>query len=81
MFDPTCFIADGKWGYIMVHTGADYNHTPARVRFNPLRWQVGLGSHRPCRIILNKGGSLHRRLSNLTWRLWRKRLHARKRRP
>ena len=73
MFDPTCFVANGRWGYICCHTGADYNRTPARIKYNPLRWTVGVGRGRPCRFVFNRNGALHRKLSNLTWRLWRKR--------
>ena len=78
MFDPTCFIANGRWGYICAHTGTDYNETPAFIRYNPLRWQVGIGRGRPCPIVLNKGGALYRRFSDLRWRLWGKRRFERK---
>ncbi len=73
MFDPTAFVADTRFGYICCHTGADYNRTPRHILWNPLRWQVGIGRSRPCWIVLNRDGALHRKLSNLTWRLWRKR--------
>lgn len=78
MFDPTSFLANGRWGYICVHTGADYNWPPRRILFNPLRWQIGIGRTRPCRIVINKDGRWHRHLSNLTWRLWRRRLWERR---
>ena len=79
MFQPMCFIADGRWGYIMVHTGADYTHTPAHIAYNPLRWQIGLGKGRPCPIVLNKGGKLYTRFASLRWRLWGKRRFERRR--
>lgn len=81
MFDPTCIIANGKWGYIKVHTGCDYNRTPPLIRYNPLRWQIGIGRGRPCPIVLNNGGELYRRFSNLCWRLWGKRRFERRRKP
>lgn len=80
MFDPTAFIANGRFGYICCHTGADYTRRPpARVLWNPLRWEVGIGLSRPCRFRMNRNGALHRNLSDLTWKLWRKRQWEKKR--
>lgn len=80
MFDPTEFIANGRFGYICCHTGNDYHRgAPILVRWNPLRWQIGIGRDRPCWLVLNRNGRLHRRWSDLTWRLWRKRRWERQR--
>lgn len=74
MFDPTCMIADTRWGYITCHMKADYHgKIPRRELWNPLRWQIGIGRRRPCWIVLNRKGKLYTRFSNLRWRLWRKR--------
>jgi hypothetical protein len=73
MFDPTSYLASGRWGYICVHTGADYNFPPKHILYNPLRWQIGIGRTRPCKIVINKGGMLQRKWSNFARRLWPRR--------
>lgn len=82
MFDPSRFILDTRWGYVMRHEGADYyGPAPWRVRLNPLRLQIGIGRRRPCWLVINRGAWLHRAWSDFTWRLWRKRrFEARQRR-
>lgn len=79
MFDPTSFLLNARWGYVCVHTGADYNRPPRHILYNPLRWEVGIGRNRPCWIVINEDGRWQRGLSNLTWRLWRKRLWEQRR--
>ena len=72
MFDPTCIILNGRWGYVMRHEGSDYyrrSHVPLRVLMNPLRLQVGIGRSRPCAIVINKNAWMHRRMSDLLFRL------------
>lgn len=72
MFDPTCFILDSRFGYVVRHEGADYyrrSYVPWRVRFNPLRLTIGIGRGRPCRIVINKNAWMHRKASNFLWRL------------
>lgn len=75
MFDPTCFVLDSRWGYIVRHEGSDYyrrSDVPLRVRFNPLRLTIGLGRGRPCPIVLNKNAWMHRWVSDFLFKLKRK---------
>lgn len=67
MFDPTAMLLDTKYGYICVHTGADYRNVPRRILWNPLRWQIGIGKGRPCRWVINNNGAANRKLSNLIY--------------
>lgn len=68
MFCPSVMIVNARWGYITCHTGADYRVTPARILWNPLRWEVGIGPRRPCAIRINKGGRLFLRWANFRYR-------------
>jgi hypothetical protein len=75
MFDPTCFIVDSRFGFIVRHEGADYmrrSHVPLGKRLNPLRLEIGIGRGRPCAIVLNKGAWMQRKFSDFIWRLRRK---------
>jgi hypothetical protein len=72
MFDPTCFVVDSRYGYIVRHEGCDYyrrSDVPLKVRLNPLRLTIGIGKGRPCRIVINKNAWMHRAVSNFLWRL------------
>jgi hypothetical protein len=72
MFDPTHFILDTRFGYIVRHEGCDYyrrSYVPLRVRLNPLRITVGIGRGRPCGIVINKNAWMHRKVSNALRRL------------
>jgi len=74
MFDPTYFILNTRFGYIMRHEGCDYmrrSDVPARVWLNPLRLQIGIGSSRPCRIVINKNAWMARKFSNALFKLKR----------
>ena len=71
MFDPTSVLANGKFGYITCHTGADYDRTPRHILWNPLRWQIGIGRSRPCGIVLNRDGALYHKYVNLRFRIKR----------
>ena len=58
MFDSTRIVASGRWGYVSREEGCDYNYrhdVPLSVKLNPLRYEIGIGSGRPCGIRLNKG--------------------------
>lgn len=68
MFCPSEMILNARWGYITVHTGADYRVTPKRILWNPLRWEVGIGPRRPCAIVLNRDGRLFLIWSNFRYR-------------
>lgn len=72
MFDPTCFILNSRYGYIVRHEGCDYyrrSDVPLRVWVNPLRLTFGIGRSRPCRIVINKNAWMHRKISNALFRL------------
>lgn len=74
MFDPSCFILNTRFGYVVRDEGADYTRrsdVPLKVRLNPLRLTIGIGRGRPCRIVLNKGAWMHRRVSNFLFRIRR----------
>jgi hypothetical protein len=72
MYDPIRVIKYGKFGHILRHESTDQRIAPWSERLNPLRIEVGIGL-RPRRLIFNRGGCAHRKLSNLTWKLWRRR--------
>ncbi len=74
MFDPTCFILNSRYGYIVRNEGCDYyrrSDVPLRVWANPLRLTIGIGRGRPCRIVINKNAWMHRKVSNFLFRLRR----------
>jgi hypothetical protein len=76
MFCPEVILLNGRWGYVTRHEGADYmrrEYVPLKVWINPLRLEIGIGRGRPCRFVINRDGRLHRKLSDFTWRLWRRR--------
>lgn len=68
MFCPSVMLLNARWGYITVHTGADYRVTPRRILWNPLRWQIGIGPRRPCAIVINRGGRAFQRWANFRYR-------------
>ena len=79
MFCSESVIVCTKHLYIVRHEKADYHRgTPWSEVLNPLRYQVNFG--RPPIVTINKGAKWNRWLSDLTWRLWRKRSWERKRR-
>jgi len=55
----------------------DWNLRPLSERINPLRYEIGIRTEKWCkpRFYINRKGCLSSHLSNLTWRLWRKRLY------
>lgn len=72
MFDPTAVIHNSAYLYICRHEGCDY-HTkaPARIRFNPLRLEIGIRTKRDSgpRWRINRGGKWQRKFSNFLYRL------------
>lgn len=78
MFDPSSFIYGNRYITIVRHERADYYHgTPWLEAINPLRYQINFGV--PPRFTINKGAKWNRSISNLTWRLWRKRAWEKRR--
>lgn len=77
MFCPHSCVVSTRWLGITRHERADYHRgAPLRERANPLRYEIGLGRN-PMggrRWVINRGGRWHLKLSNLTWRLWRRRI-------
>ena len=71
MFCPSAMIVNGRYGYITCHTGCDYNRTPRRILWNPLRWEVGIGRRRPCAIRINKGGRAFILWANFRYRFFK----------
>lgn len=64
MYDPTEWVGDYWFGYIMRHCKTDYIHgSPMRERLNPLRYQIGFGRKRPARFIWNKDAWMQRKIS------------------
>lgn len=79
MFDPTACLITARYLHIVRHEGCDYHvKPPLRVRLNPLRYEVGIGKIGR-RWIVNEDGLWNRRVSDLTWRLWRRRASERSR--
>jgi hypothetical protein len=70
MFDPTEFVIDCRYGYVVRHCRADYMRgAPLRERLNPLRYEVGIGRSRPCSIVLNKKAWMQRKFADALWRI------------
>lgn len=72
MFDPSHFLVDCRFGYIVRDEGCDYyrrSHVPWRVRLNPLRLTIGIGRGRPCPIVINKNAWMARKFSAFLTRL------------
>lgn len=79
MYDPTEFLGNFWFGYISRHCRADYMRgSPLRERLNPLRYEIGFGTKRPCRFVWNRKAWLNSAWSNFTWRLYRKNLSERR---
>ena len=79
MYDPTEWVGDYWFGYIMRHCKTDYIHgSPMRERLNPLRYQIGFGRKRPARFIWNKDAWMQRKWSKFNWWLWKRRYVERK---
>lgn len=74
MFCPSEFVGNFWFGYITRHTRCDYYQgSPLIERLNPLRYEIGFGRSRPCRVVWNRKGWLHLRWSNFNWWLWKRR--------
>jgi hypothetical protein len=69
MFDPSEFVGNFWFGYITRHCRSDYMRgSPLAERMNPLRYEIGIGRHRPCRFVWNRDAWMQRRFANLIWR-------------
>lgn len=74
MYDPTEWVGDFWFGYVCRHCRTDYMRgSPLIERLNPLRYEIGLGRKRPCRIVINRKGRWARKWSDFNWWLWKRR--------
>lgn len=77
MFDPTEFIGNFWFGYVVRHCRTDYMQgSPLIERLNPLRYEIGFGEKRPCRFAWNRKAWMLMKWSNFNWWLWKRRYRA-----
>jgi hypothetical protein len=68
MHDTTEVVISARHGYVTRHCKADYHRaTPLVEVLNPLRYEIGIGRRRPCRIVWNRDGMLHVKWANFWW--------------
>jgi len=74
MFCSTRMVLDTRWGYVSREESCDYTRredVPLKVKLNPLRYEIGIGRRRPCRIRINKGKRAWLVVANAIYRLRR----------
>jgi hypothetical protein len=77
MYDPTEFIGNFWFGYVSRHCAHDYMQgSPLIEKLNPLRYAIGFGSKRPCRLVWNRNAWMQRKWSNFHWWLWKRHYRA-----